>query len=606
VKPNSPPRRGEPTAALLRIVPALDALRGYRVADGRRDLLAGMTVACIAVPQAMAYALVAGIPVEFGLYTAIVMTAIGTLFSPSRQLVNGPTNAISIAVLSVIATVQVPDERLGTIFALTMLIGLIQLGITLARLGDLTRYVSHSVIVGFTLGAGSLLVFDQVKNLLGLRAMGDAHDHVLLRFWLTITQGGSVHLATAALGFGTIALILALRWLKRRMAWPLLPDLLIAVCAASLIVAWLDLDTAGVAVVGAIPASLPHFALPELDMAFVSSFGTGAFAIALLGLLEAISMAKALASRTREKLDMNQQCLSEALANIGGSAFQCMPGSGSLTRSAINQQAGGATQWSAMISAVGVAAIALVLAPYAQYLPKSSLAAILLVASHGMVDWRALASHWQATRFDATIVFVTAFSALAISIEFCVMIGVLMSFVLTVPRAGRMVLTEFVIGPHGRAHERLPGEERCSRLLIFGLEGEFFFGSSSTLEQHFATIAGLVGPDTRVIVLRMKRARNPDAVAADELEQFLSEMRSRGVHVLMCGVTPELHGVLERTGVLARVPEPLFLQQAVRESSTAHAIRHAYTLIDTRCAHCPWTGESRESGLAAAMPPGSL
>jgi SulP family sulfate permease len=606
VSQNGAPHRAAPAAAVLRIVPALGALRGYRAEDGRRDLLAGFTVACIAVPQAMAYALVAGIPVEYGLYTAIVMTAIGTLFSPSRQLVNGPTNAISIAVLSVVATVHAPDERLGTIFALTMLIGLIQLGITLARLGDLTRYVSHSVIVGFTLGAGSLLVFDQLKNLLGLRAMGEAHDHVLLRFWLSITQGGSVHLPTAALGIGTIALILLLRWIKRRMAWPLLPDLLIAVCAASSMVAWLDLDTAGVKVVGAIPASLPHFSLPEFDLDFVSNYGTGAFAIALLGLLEAISMAKALAARTREKLDMNQQCLSEALANIGGSAFQCMPGSGSLTRSAINQQAGGATQWSAMVSALGVAAIALMLAPYAQYLPKSSLAAILLVASYGMVDWKALASHWRATRFDATIVFVTAFSALAISIEFCVMIGVLMSFVLTVPRAGRMLLTEFVIGPHGRVHERLPGDAACDRLLIFGLEGEFFFGSSTTLEQHFATIERRLTPQTRVIVLRLKRARNPDAVAADELEQFLSSMRGRGVHVLMSGVTPQLHRVLRRSGVLERVPEPLFLQQPVRESSTANAVRHAYTLLDGRCGHCPWPAASRDSGIAASLPAGSL
>jgi SulP family sulfate permease len=587
---NSTANRSVFSARLLRIVPALDSLLHYNAASARADLLAGLTVASIAVPQAMAYALVAGIPVEYGLYTAIVMTAIGALFDSSRQLINGPTNAISIAVLSVVAAVDAPDARLATIISLALMIGLIQLGITLLRLGDLTRYVSHSVIVGFTLGAGSLLVFDQIKNLLGLKAMGDAHDHMLVRFWLTITQGGSVHLQTAALGFGTIAFILLLRWIKRKMGWPLLPELLLAVFAASVVVAMFGLDKTGVKVVGEIPTRLPSLQVPLVDIGMVKEYASGAFAIALLGLLEAISMAKAIAARTRQRLDMNQQCLSEALANVGGSLFQCMPGSGSLTRSAINQQAGAVSQWSGVISAAGVATIMLLLGPYAQYLPRASLAGILLVVSYGMVDWRALISHWRATRFDAAIVFATAFSAVAISVEFCVMIGVLMSFVLTVPRAGRMLLSEFVISDKGYTHERLPGEPACDRIQIYGFEGEFFFGSVSALEQHFDAIESKVTTNTRVVILRLKRARNPDAVAVSELEHFLARLRARGVHVLMSGVTPELQGVLERSGVLERVPEPLFLRQRERQSSTRAAIRHAYSLVEQRCAHCPWHG----------------
>jgi sulfate permease, SulP family len=304
-------------------------------------------------------------------------------------------------------------------------------------------------------------------------------------------------------------------------------------------------------------------------------------------------MAKAIAAVTRQKLDMNQQCLSEALANLGGSFFQCIPGSGSLTRSAINQQAGAVTQWSGVISAAGVAGIMMLFAPYAQYLPRATLAGILLVVSYGMVDWKALAYHWRATNFDAAIIAATAFSAVAISVEFCVMVGVLMSFMLTVPRAGRMLLSQFVIAPEGHIHERLPGDVPCRKLLIFGLEGEFFFGAVTALERHFATIESSVCPDTQVLLLRLKRARNPDAVAVAELEHFLVRMKARGVHVLMCGVTSGLHGVMQRVGLEERVGEQIFLEQRVRQTSTMRAIEHAYSLLAVRCARCPWREVTR-------------
>jgi SulP family sulfate permease len=587
VNPSSNPARPT-TAWLLRVVPALDSLRSYGLAELRADALAGLTVAAVAVPQAMAYAMVAGLPVEYGLYTAIVMTAVGAVFDSSRQLINGPTNAISIAVLSVIASVEGQDEKVQAAVLLACMVGTIQLGITLFRLGDLTRYISHSVIVGFTAGAGSLLVLDQLKNLLGLRGMGHVHDHFLKRFWLTLTEGGSVHPETLAIGLGTIAVVVALRWAKGRLGWRLLPELLLTVAAMATLVAWLGLDGRGVAVIGEIPATLPAFQLPRLDAVMISDFSTGALAIAVLGLLEAVAMAKAIAAQTRQKLDMNQQCLSEGLANFTGSFFQCFPGSGSLTRSAINQQAGAATQWSGVVSAGAVALIMLLFAPYARFIPRAALAGILIVSAWKMVDRHALLYHLRATRFDTAIVGITAFSAVAISIEFCVLIGVFMSFLLTVPRAGRMLRTEFVVTPEGGIHERLPEDPVCGRILIFGLEGELFFGSSAALEHHFQYIEDRVEPDTRVVVLRMKRAHNPDAVGLALLEGFLERMKARGVHVVMCGVRPHLFQTMKQTGLAARLGEKeVFLEQPVRQTSTLLAIRHAYELIPEPCESCP-------------------
>jgi SulP family sulfate permease len=200
----------------FRVVPAFDSLRNYSAGDLTSDAMAGLTVAAVAVPQAMAYAQIAGIPPQYGLYTAIVMTAVGALLDSSKQLINGPTNAISIAVLS--ALVGFSDaERLPAVILLALMVGVIQTGISLLRLGDLTRYVSHAVIVGFTLGASVLLMLDQLKNLLGLPALGTGEDHFLKRFWLAISHIEQTNHIALYVGLGTVGIALALRWINLRL-----------------------------------------------------------------------------------------------------------------------------------------------------------------------------------------------------------------------------------------------------------------------------------------------------------------------------------------------------------------------------------------------------
>jgi SulP family sulfate permease len=573
---------------LHRRVPALEALRGYGWQDARADVLAGCSVAAVAVPQAMAYAMIAGLPAEYGLYTAIVMTAVGALLDSSRQLVNGPTNAVSIALLSALGFVGGRMDPVEATVLIAFLIGAIQLGISFLGLGDMTRYISHSVIVGFTAGASVLLVLDQTKNLLGLHAAGGVHDHFLLRFWTTIVDGGTPHLPTVAVGVGSIVAVLALRFAKARLGWPLFPEFLVVIIAAGAATSWLRLDAHGVAVVGDIPAKLPAPRWPTFDVAVMRDLSSSALAIALLGLLEAISMAKAIAARTGQKLDLNQQCLSEGFANFAGSFFQCMPGSGSLTRSAINQQAGAKTQWSGVVSAVAVALIVLLFAPYARFIPRSALAALLMLTALRMVNPHDLRYHLRASRFDAAIVIVTAVSAVAISIEFCVLIGVFMSFMLAVPRTGQMLLTEFVVAPTGLIHERLAGDEASERLLVFGLEGEMYFGAGASLEQHLEAIEARVTPDTLVVVLRVKRARNPDAVGMSLLDRWTDRLRARGVEVVLCGVRLGMFECMQRCGLTEKLGvENVFLEQPVRQTSTMLAVRHAYDLIAERCPDWP-------------------
>jgi SulP family sulfate permease len=588
--PEGPTNRTGPAGAwetVCRIVPAFDSLRTYKAADFRADLVAGLTVAAVAVPQAMAYALVVGTGPEYGLYTAIVMTAVGALFDSSKQLINGPTNAIAIALFSALAPIPVAQKVQAAIL-LALLVGLIQTGITLLRLGDLTRYVSHAVIVGFTLGASVILVFDQAKHIFGPSNHGGSHDGFYVWLWNACTGQIRFNSWTTVLGLGTILTVVGLRqfslWLRVRI-----PEFLIVLVAGATVVWALGLESQGVPVIGTIPPRLPSFSVPDFDWQMIRTLSGSALAIAVLGLLEAIAMAKAIAAQTGQKLDMNQQCLSEGLANLTGGFFQCFPGSGSLTRSAINQQAGAVTQWSGVISAVAVASIVLVFAPYAHYIPRSALAGILMVSAWRLVDRKQLVYYLKATRFDAVIVLLTALAAVVISVEFCILIGVFLSFVLYMPRAARLHLTELIVTPERVIRERAEGDPTCGRLLIFDLEGELFFGAAPDLDRHLELIEERAVAGIRVVVLRLRRVRNADAVCLAQLDTFVHRMEARKVPVLLCGVRADLARALRTSGLGPRLgPEQIFEENGSAGSSTLEAVRHAYDRLGADiCSTCP-------------------
>jgi SulP family sulfate permease len=585
------PRSAGAWEFLCRHVPAFDSLRTYTFQAFRKDVLAGLTVAMVALPQAMAYATIAGLPPQYGLYTAIVMTAVGALFDSSKQLINGPTNAISIAVFSALSMVEGPEAKIQSAVLLALLVGLIQTGITLLRLGDLTRYVSQAVIVGFTLGAAILLVLSQIKSLLGV-VIAEQSDHFLLRVGLVLRHLDQLHSWTCAIGIGTIVLVLALRWLNGRLQLPV-PELLIAVVVMSVCV-WLgELEQQGVRVVGSIPQELPSFELPPFNWTLVRNHAGSALAIALLGLLEAIAMAKVIAAQTGQKLDINQQCLSEGVANLAGSFFRCYPGSGSLTRSTINQQAGGISQWAGVFAALAVALTVLLLAQFAKYIPYAALAGILMVSAFRLVNWRQLHYHLRTTRFDAGIVVATALAAVIVSVEFCILIGVFLSFLLYVPRAARVQLTEFILTKDRVLRERLPEDPHCGRILIFFLEGELFFGSAPDLDQGLTAIAErALRHGVRVVVLRLKRVRNADAVCLALLDDFLKQMEGRGIAVFLCGVRGDLATVLRTSGIEARLGRRIF-REVAGASSTLDAVRQAYDLLDKDlCPTCPRRDDS--------------
>ena len=349
----------------------------YRWSDVRKDLVAGLTVAAIAVPQAMAYSLIAGIDPKYGLYSAVVVTAIASVFGSSSHLINGPTNAISLVVFSALAVVgpETGSAIVQATFLLAAMVGLIQILIAVLKLGDLTRYISESVILGFMTGAGFLIALTQVGNLLGLQDRGDGSQHILYRLWLTMTSGGSVNLRSVVVSATTVVLVLALRRVSRKHRLPRL-DMFMALIVVAALAAALGWSHAGrPGQVGGRgrrrhPARPARPCLPEFKLSWARQMATSSLAIACLGLLEALAISKAIAHRTREPLDYNRQCLAEGLANLGGSFFQCLPGSGSLTRSAINFQAGAVSRWSGIFAAAAVAAVILLFGPYRGSFPS--------------------------------------------------------------------------------------------------------------------------------------------------------------------------------------------------------------------------------------------
>jgi SulP family sulfate permease len=423
------------------------------------------------------------------------------------------------------------------------------------------------VVIGFMAGAGSLVGLTQLGNLTGLRDRGTGQQHVLYRIWLTLS-GGSVNLRALGIGVGTILLVIGLRKLARRYRLPQFDMLLALLIAASVAAAF-------------------GWSQPALDGKTI--IAGSALAIAFLGLLEALAIAKSIANTTRQSLDYNRQCLAEGLANLTGGFFQCLPGSGSLTRSAINFQAGAVSRLSGIFAAGTVALVVIALAPFARYIPKAALAGLLLVTAVRLVDWKRLSYAMRASRYDASLVLVTAFSAVFISVEFSILIGVALSILMFVPRAALLRWSELVVSSERVVRERLTGDPPCTAMLFYDLEGELFFGAAPELDRCFDHLLQRIQDENiRFVILRLKRTRNPDMVSLERFDHFLRDMQGRGVTVLLCGVRPAFTRGMANLRFYDWFPaDQVFPEEAEKFSATLKAVRHVYELLeDNRCEHC--------------------
>jgi SulP family sulfate permease len=323
------------------------------------------------------------------------------------------------------------------------------------------------------------------------------------------------------------------------------------------------------------------FHVPTVKLSWAWDLASNSAAIALLGLLEALAISKAIANQTRQPLDFNRQCLAEGIANLTGSFFQCLPGSGSLSRSAINFQAGAVTRFSGVLTAGFVALSVIAFAPLARYVPKSALAALLLLTACRLIDFKRLAYTFRASRMDALVVIVTALSALAFGLDLGILIGVALSILLFVPRAAKLKVTELVVDPDNVVREMLPADRPNLGYIIYDLEGELFFGAAPDLDRTFAEIEARAHQrNADHVLLRLKRVRNPDVVSLEHFENFLKSAQAAGLTVWLAGLKPDLLESFRRLGFSSWIPDDhVFSQGADEESATLAAIRSIRSVL---------------------------
>jgi sulfate permease, SulP family len=560
----------------------------YNWDKGRRDLVAGLTVAAIAVPEGMAYALIAGVDPKFGLYSMIVVTTVAAIFGSSSQLINGPTSAISLLVFSALAFLD-PENRTDlyeALFLLGVLVGSIQILIAVFKLGDLTRYISESVILGFLAGASFLLAIGQIAGALGIHNKGNGHMQVLQRLWLTLFHGDHINYKALLLTAVAVVLAILLRAIVRRYKLPRVDMLLVLIVTGLIayLAGWsvpgLGGETA-IETAGKIPAAFPTPHIPEVKTEWLGNLSQGAFAIAFVGLIEALSIAKAIANETGQRIDYNRQILAEGLANLTGGFFQSLPGSGSLSRSAINYQAGAATRFSGVVTAAAAALALILFAPLLRYVPRPALAGLLLITAARLVDFKRLFYTLKASRYDAGLVIITALTAIAINLDTAVLLGVALSILLFVPRAAKLRASELIVTPERVVRERLPSDPVDPSLIIFDIEGELFFGAAPELDRHLEVIeARIAAQNIKLVILRLKRARNPDVVCIERLEHFLREESAHGVTVLLAGVRPDTLRALKNIGFETWFPaDQVFPEEDKEYSATLKAVRYAYSRI---------------------------
>lgn len=527
----------------------IDTARDYSWTKLRRDLLAALTVSVVEVPQAMAYALVAGVPPEYGIYTSIFQGIVGALFSSSEHMATGPTNTQSLLVASIIhrmSPAATPEDYLHLVFALTFLKGLIQLAFAAARMGDMVRYVSRSVLAGLVSGAGVLIFVGQLPHLMGIDVRGTQTPLVGAPGSLhqLIQKIDTLNPQALLVGLGCLLVIVGLR-----AVWRFLPGSLVAVAGSAAVVAAMGWGAANLPLVGEIPRGLPRPVNPWPGLLEAESLLGGALALALLGMIESVAIAKSIAAKTGERISANQEFFTQGFKNALTSFLQCIPGSGSFSRSALDYEAGAATRFAAVFNALFVAAIFLLFSEQASRIPLASLAAVLLVIAVNLVDWRYLSRVSRVSKADAAVCLATFFATLTLPLEYAVFVGIFLNLGLYLRTAGRLHVAEMIASGRDGAFEERPIRDTSGqqRVIFLAVEGDLFFGVADELRDQ---LDRLRRGGVRVVILRLRRTHSIDATVLHVLDDFARAMRKQDRHVVLCGVKSELLRQLAAFGLV--------------------------------------------------------
>jgi len=542
----------------------------------RADLVAGITVAMILVPQAMAYAELAGLPAVYGLYAAFLPPAVAALFGSSRQLATGP---VAMASLISATTVQVlapagSENFIAYSLVLALLVGLIRLGLGVLRLGVLVNLLSGPVIVGFTNAAALIIATSQLHKIFGVEAQrGDSH----LLTVIGVVDAATVAVHWPTLGMAALAggLLLLLRWVGLG-----LPHMLITVVVTTL-VSWLT-GFSG-AVVGEVPRGLPLPTVPSIDFEVMPQLFLGALTLTLIGLMEAMAIAKTIATQTRQRLDINRELIGQGLANLVGGLFQSYAVSGSFSRSAVNHQSGARTGFSSVVTSLMVAITLLWLTPLLYYLPQATLAIIIVAALVGLVQIRPLLTAWRISRLDGIVGIVTfvATLLLAPALHVGIGLGVGVSLVINLYRTMRPRVVYLIRHLDGTLRDvEVQGLKKDQQIAIIRFDGQLFFGSSSYFEDSvLETIAHL--PELKYLILEAEGINRIDPSGEQTLRAVVERMREVGIDLYFTRAKRQFTDVLERSGSIEYIGRDHFFRW------NQHALEYLWARLEpaykTRC-----------------------
>jgi sulfate permease, SulP family len=546
----------------VRLAPFMISAAKYNLVKFRADSHAAVNVTMLGLPQAIAYAAIAGLPIIYGILCAAVASIVAPLFSSSRHTVMGPTNATAFMVFSFFSTHAALSDRAAELVpVLVMMAGLIAVAGSLLRVADLLQYVSRSVLVGYISGAAVLIIVNQLKPWLGVGEFIHAQAAstfigLVIELFKALPETQWVPLM---IGLLTLALYCAIR--KWRPSWPAFAITLIVSSAVfGPLVRFGVGPFAGVETFTTfgfkdLKPGLPDFTQPTIFSDISSMMGV-AFAIAFLACLENSVMSKTLASRSGHRPDANQDMFSVGMANLATSFAGGMPASGSLTRSSLNFQSGALTRFSSFYSGIYTLCIALLIAasvdwhvPLIDFIPKSALAALVVALSVSLFNARHIRICLRSTRDDATVLWTTFIATLLAPLYVAIFIGVAVSISLFLRKASRPHLVEYEFSEEGELREM--GEKRSRpipAISIVHVEGDLFFGAAELFRTQ---IQRTVSDEAiKVIILRLKNARHLDATSVMALEDLIRFMRDKGLHLIVSGASRDVYRVLKQSGIL--------------------------------------------------------
>ncbi len=534
----------------------------------RADMLAGLTGAAIVLPQGVAFAAIAGMPPEYGLYTSMVPAIIAALFGSSWHLVSGPTTAASIIMFSSLSVMAVPgsSEYIALAITLAFMVGVTQLAMGVVKLGSLVNFISHSVIVGFTAGAACLIASKQAQSFLGIDIPDQAHLIDTLEFlWMNWMH---VHPLVML-----VAIITLLTGVIAQRGNPKIPAMIIALFAGSLSAVLfnqlLGQETTGIEMIGALPRQLPPLSMPSFSLAVFRDLAPLALAMTLFALTEAVSIARSISIRSGQALDGNQEFIGQGLSNIFGSFFSSYVATGSFNRSGANYDAGAQTPLSAVLAGILLIAIILLVAPLTSYLPKAAVAGLLFLVAWRLINFSQIRKILRADKNEAIILGITFFGTVFFSIEFAILAGVILSLMIYLRKTSRPRLSPRVPDEKSKNRKFIYGQfhPECPQLKILRLDDSLYFGSVAHVGELFRRYREHY-PQQKHLFLLTKGIAQVDLAGAELLVKEAQERRKMGGDFYMYRLRDSATKVFNRGGYNEEIGESNIFDSKIDAIST--------------------------------------